>query len=86
MTVNPGFGGQKFIPSVLPKIRQCRTLIDGMQVPVLLEVDGGVHRNTIGSLVDAGVDIFVAGSAVFQGGSYAKNVEALKAAMAIRNI
>ena len=86
MTVNPGFGGQKFIPSVLPKIRKCRALIDEMQAPVLLQVDGGVHRDTINSLVDGGVDIFVAGSAVFEGGSYAKNIEVLKSAMAIKRI
>ena len=86
MTVNPGFGGQKFIPSVLPKIRECRRLIDQMQVPVVLQVDGGVHRDTIDDLVDAGVDIFVAGSAVFGDGNYRGNIQALKERMARKRI
>ncbi|MDY0039434.1 MAG: ribulose-phosphate 3-epimerase [Desulforhabdus sp.] len=86
MTVNPGFGGQNFIPSVLPKIRECRRLIDRMQAPVVLQVDGGVHRGTIDDLVDAGVDIFVAGSAVFGDGNYQANVQALKERMASRRI
>jgi len=86
MTVNPGFGGQKFIPSVLPKISECRRLIDRMQAAVVLQVDGGVHRGTIDELVDAGVDIFVAGSAVFGNGNYAANVQALKERMASRRI
>jgi ribulose-phosphate 3-epimerase len=77
MTVNPGFGGQKFIHSMLPKIRSCREMIDRLQRPVLLEVDGGVHRDTIGDLVNAGVDVFVAGSAVFTGGDYARNIKVL---------
>lgn len=77
MTVNPGFGGQKFIRSMLPKIRRCREMIDGMRLPVLLEVDGGVNRDTIDDLVDAGVDVFVAGSAVFAGNDYARNVNGL---------
>jgi len=83
MTVNPGFGGQKFISSMLPKIRQCRQWIEERQLPVLLEVDGGVNRKTIDTLVDAGVDIFVAGSAVFSESSdYAQNVKLLKERMA----
>lgn len=86
MTVNPGFGGQKFIPSVLPKIRECRRLIDQMEAAVLLEVDGGVHRGTIDDLVDAGVDIYVAGSAVFENGKYEENVRALKERMARKTI
>lgn len=86
MTVNPGFGGQKFIPSVLPKVRECRRLIDLMEVPVVLQVDGGVHRGTIDELVDAGVDIFVAGSAVFGDGNYRENVRALKERMARKTI
>ena len=78
MTVNPGFGGQSFIRSMLPKVRQCRRLIDQLQLPALLQVDGGVHPGTIGELVDAGVDVFVAGSAVFGNGDYGENVRALK--------
>ena len=80
MTVNPGFGGQKFIRNVLPKIRQCRELIDRQGLPVLLEVDGGVNDHTVGELVEAGTDVFVAGSAVFNG-DCAENIRRLKAAM-----
>ncbi len=78
MTVNPGFGGQKFITSCLEKIRACRKMIDDLGRPVLLEVDGGVNKSTIDALVDAGVDVFVAGSAVFNGGDYVGNIRALK--------
>lgn len=78
MTVNPGFGGQKFIPSVLPKIRELRRWIDQRSLDVLIQVDGGVCVDTMDALVASGVDIFVAGSAVFQGGDYRKTVRALK--------
>ncbi len=81
MTVNPGFGGQKFISSALAKIRHCRKMIDDRGLPVLLEVDGGVNDKTIDSLVEAGVDVFVAGSAVFKGGDYAGNIRVLKGRM-----
>jgi ribulose-phosphate 3-epimerase len=80
MTVNPGFGGQKFIRSTLPKIRQCREMIDNSQLSAVLQVDGGVHLGTVDDLVDAGVDIFVAGSAVFSG-DVVHNVRALKERM-----
>jgi ribulose-phosphate 3-epimerase len=81
MTVNPGFGGQEFIQSVLPKVRQCRRMIDAQRAPVLLEVDGGVNLETIDELVSAGVDVFVAGSAVFKGDDYAANIRELKERM-----
>ncbi len=81
MTVNPGFGGQKFIGSVLTRVRQCRQWIDEARLPALLEVDGGVHRGTIDELVQAGVDVFVSGSAVFNGTDYARNVRVLKERM-----
>jgi len=81
MTVNPGFGGQRFISSMLPKIRQCRQAIDERCPHVLLEVDGGVNLHTIDELAAAGVDVFVAGSAVFQGDALAANIKALKARM-----
>jgi ribulose-phosphate 3-epimerase len=84
MTVNPGFGGQKFIRSTLPKIRQCREMIDRLDLPTFLQVDGGVSKTTIDDLVDAGVDIFVAGSAVFGGTDYAQNIKALKDPMKSR--
>lgn len=78
MTVNPGFGGQSFIQGVLQKIRDCRRLIDRLQLRVLLEVDGGVNETTAEELARAGVDVFVAGSAVFNGGNYAANIARLK--------
>ena len=80
MTVNPGFGGQKFIRSMLSKVRECRELIDQSRTNVLLEVDGGVHTDTIGDLVEAGADIFVSGSAIFGNSDYIENINALKAA------
>jgi ribulose-phosphate 3-epimerase len=80
MTVNPGFGGQKFIENVMPKIKECRRMIDDGQFSALLQVDGGVKPETAGKLAAAGVDIFVAGSAVFNG-DYAQNIKNLKAAM-----
>jgi len=84
MTVNPGFGGQKFIRCTLPKIRQCCSMIDACATsdrPILLEVDGGVNTETIDELVEAGVDVFVAGSAVFGPGGYAERVRSLKSRM-----
>ena len=80
MTVNPGFGGQAFIRNVLPKIRQCRKMIDEAGLSTLLQVDGGVNPETAGELSAAGVDVFVAGSAVFRG-DYAHNITILKEAM-----
>ncbi len=80
MTVNPGFGGQAFIRNVLPKVRQCRKMIDEAGLSTLLEVDGGVNPETVGELSKAGVDVFVAGSAVFRG-DYAQNIRNLKNGM-----
>ena len=80
MTVNPGFGGQAFIRNVLPKIRQCRKMIDDAGLSTLLQVDGGVNPETAGELTEAGVDVFVAGSAVFRG-DCAHNIRILKEAM-----
>ena len=80
MTVNPGFGGQAFIRNVLPKIRQCRKMIDDAGLSTLLQVDGGVNPETAGELTEAGVDVFVAGSAVFRG-DCAHNISVLKEAM-----
>ncbi len=78
MTVNPGFGGQRFIPAVLDKIRACRRHIDTHQLDALLQVDGGVNLGTVDQLLEAGVDVFVAGSAVFRGDDYQANVQGLK--------
>jgi len=66
MSVNPGFGGQRFIPGVLDKIRQARVMIEKTGKPVLLEVDGGIKVDNAGTIVNAGADILVAGSAIFE--------------------
>jgi ribulose-phosphate 3-epimerase len=78
MTVNPGFGGQKFIPEQVEKIRRIRQMIGDR--PIELEVDGGVSPDTIGTLVEAGADVFVAGSAVFKGDDYEATIGALRTA------
>jgi len=78
MTVNPGYSGQKFIRGTLPKIKQLREMIDNQGLDVLLQVDGGVHLNTVDDLVGAGVDVFVSGSGVFDGGNIAENVRRLR--------
>lgn len=79
MTVNPGFGGQKFIQHSLDKVRNMRQMIDAHDSKALIEVDGGVNRKTIGPLSEAGVDVFVAGSAVFGAADPAAEVDALRA-------
>lgn len=78
MTVNPGFGGQKFIASSLPKIRKTREMIAALGLPVILEVDGGITLDNIGKVSAAGADVFVAGAAVFGSGDYEKTIAALK--------
>ncbi len=65
MSVNPGFGGQKFIPSALTKLAEARVLIDESALPIRLEVDGGVTTKNIKDIAAAGADTFVAGSAIF---------------------
>jgi ribulose-phosphate 3-epimerase len=72
MSVNPGFGGQAFIPSTLDKLRAVRAMIDKLGKPVLLEVDGGVKADNIGQIAAAGADAFVAGSAIFNAPDYAE--------------
>lgn len=67
MTVNPGFGGQKFIPYTLEKVRALRALIDQRGLKTDIEVDGGINLNNIGSLIEAGANVFVVGSAIFNG-------------------
>jgi len=79
MTVNPGFGGQKFIESMLPKIRAARDMIDGASPDVLLEVDGGITLQNIGDVEEAGVDIFVAGSSIFLSGDYGQTIKKMRA-------
>ncbi|SRR5690625_1953520 len=79
MSVNPGFGGQTFIPYTLDKLAQARELIDRSGKPIRLEVDGGVNLDTIGSTVLAGADTFVAGSAIFGAPDYRQAVADLRA-------
>ena len=80
MTVNPGFGGQEFIESMLPKIETLRRWIDERGRPVALEVDGGISPRTIGRARRAGADVFVAGSAIFGQPDYAAAIAALREA------
>ena len=82
MSVNPGFGGQKFIPSQLKKIEVIANRIAKAGLDVEIEVDGGVHTETAPQAVSAGANIFVAGTAAFRGGpdAYAANIRALRGA------
>ena len=78
MSVNPGFGGQKFIPSTLKKLQQVRQLIDDSDYSIRLEVDGGVGVSNIREIADAGADMFVAGSAIFNSDDYAKTIAEMR--------
>ena len=80
MTVNPGFGGQKFIETTLPKIATLRGWIDERGLAVALEVDGGIGPENIGRVARAGADVFVAGNAVFGAANYADAIGGLKRA------
>jgi ribulose-phosphate 3-epimerase len=82
MSVNPGFGGQKFIPAVLPKIVEARRRIDASGRSIRLEIDGGVKIDNIADIAAAGVDTFVAGSAIFGTPDYKSTIAALRAEMA----
>jgi ribulose-phosphate 3-epimerase len=82
MSVNPGFGGQKFIPGALDKLRAVRKLIDASGRPVRLEVDGGVKADNIAEIARAGADTFVAGSAIFGSQDYAATIAAMRTAIA----
>ena len=86
MSVNPGFGGQAFIPHALDKLRAARKLVDAAMErtghSILLEVDGGVNADDIESIAAAGADTFVAGSAIFGGGDYRAKIAAMRAALA----
>ena len=82
MSVNPGFGGQKFIPSALDKLRQARKIIDDSGLEIRLEIDGGVKVDNIGEIAAAGADTFVAGSAIFGSDDYAATIAAMKANIA----
>jgi len=78
MTINPGFGGQAFIPAMLPKIRQLRHWIDERGLAVRLEVDGGIAPGTVAQAASAGADVFVAGTAVFHTKDYAAAIAELR--------
>ena len=78
MSVNPGFGGQKFIPSSLAKIRRTYEMISRMEKKPLLEVDGGINLQNIASVSQAGADVLVAGAAIFGSADYTKTISALK--------
>jgi len=82
MSVNPGFGGQKFIEGALPKIRQAKEMIRAIAPQVLLEVDGGVTLKNIRSIADAGADVMVAGASVFGSDDYGATIGQMKALLA----
>ena len=84
MSVNPGFGGQKFIEPVLGKLQQVRRLIDASGREVRLEIDGGVTQDNIGAIARAGADTFVSGSAIFGSRDYAETIRAMRAAISER--
>lgn len=82
MSVNPGFGGQKFIPYVLDKLREVRAIIDRSDRNIRLEIDGGVKIDNIGQIAAAGADTFVAGSAIFGTKDYKATIAAMRAEIA----
>ncbi|WP_426414697.1 ribulose-phosphate 3-epimerase [Aestuariirhabdus sp. LZHN29] len=82
MSVNPGFGGQKFIPHTLNKLRQARQLIDASGLDIRLEIDGGVSAANIREIAEAGADTFVAGSAIFGTDDYAATIATMRAELA----
>ena len=78
MSVNPGFGGQKFLPSTLKKLVKVRRVIDDAGLPIRLEVDGGISVENIREVADAGADMFVAGSAIFNSNDYSATIRAMR--------
>lgn len=81
MSVNPGFGGQKFIPSSLAKLREARQRIEASGRDIRLEIDGGVKVDNVGEIAAAGADTFVAGSAIFGADDYRATIDAMRAAI-----
>ena len=81
MSVNPGFGGQRFIPGALDKLRAARALIDASGRDIRLEIDGGVNLDNIAGIAAAGADTFVAGSAIFGAADYRATIDAMRAAI-----
>ncbi|WP_426118409.1 ribulose-phosphate 3-epimerase [Pseudomonas sp. DSP3-2-2] len=82
MSVNPGFGGQKFIPGTINKLREARALIDASGLEIRLEIDGGVNVNNIREIAAAGADTFVAGSAIFNTPDYKQVIDKMRAELA----
>ncbi len=82
MSVNPGFGGQAFIPHTLEKLREARAKIDKSGLPIRLEIDGGVGVKNIREIAEAGADTFVAGSAIFNAPDYAEVIKQMRAELA----
>jgi ribulose-phosphate 3-epimerase len=82
MSVNPGFGGQKFIPGTLDKLREARALIDASGFDIRLEIDGGVNTANIAEIAAAGADTFVAGSAIFNTDDYKAVIDTMRAELA----
>jgi ribulose-phosphate 3-epimerase len=80
MTVNPGFGGQKFIASSLSKISRANKMMEGLPRKPMLEVDGGVNLQNIGDIAEAGADVIVAGAAIFGSDDYQKTIATMKLA------
>jgi ribulose-phosphate 3-epimerase len=80
MSVFPGFGGQAFIPDVIPKIKQLRTLIDRGKLPLLIEVDGGIKADNIDRVVQAGAEVIVSGSGIFKTPNYSETVAQMRRA------
>jgi len=78
MSVNPGFGGQSFIPTVVPKIRKLRTMCEERGLDPWIEVDGGLKENNTWQVIEAGANAIVAGSAVFKANDYAKAIEGIR--------
>ncbi|HET6465433.1 MAG TPA: ribulose-phosphate 3-epimerase [Nitrospiria bacterium] len=81
MSVNPGFGGQGFIPSVLEKLRRARTMIDQRGAKVELEIDGGIKVENVAAIAQAGADILVSGSAIFQSKDYKDTIQKMRKAI-----
>jgi ribulose-phosphate 3-epimerase len=81
MTVFPGFGGQAFIPDVLPKIEQVRKVIDQKKLPILVEADGGIKADNIDRVVRAGAQVIVSGSSIFWTPDYAQTIHRMRKAV-----
>jgi ribulose-phosphate 3-epimerase len=81
MSVNPGFGGQSFIPAALDKLKEARQRINSSSFNIRLEIDGGVNVDNIGEIASAGADTFVAGSAIFGNKDYSATISAMKSAI-----